>query len=72
MDFMLVKPWPPVKPMDPTWLEAYGKKAPKLSPEDTMAIMEAVENFNKASIANAETLNKILLEKVPIPPMKGE
>jgi hypothetical protein len=67
---MLVKPWPPVKPMDPRWLEAYGNAAHHLSPVDMARITKALNEYAESSDANAEALNNVLLDIVPISPEK--
>ena len=68
MEVMLVKPWPPVKPMDPVWLEAYGKAAPHLSDGNKLRILMALKEYAEKSDATAEALNEVLLDVVPMPP----
>ena len=67
MPIMYVKPWPPVKPMDPVWLAAYGKVAPGLSLDLKEKIMIALDTYTKESNASAEALNNTLLKIVPLP-----
>lgn len=72
MAIIYVKPWPPVKPMDPAWLEEYGKLAPHISGADNLRIQRALTEYSERSNASAEALNDVLLEIVPMPPLKGE
>lgn len=71
MALLYVKPWPPVKPMDPVWLEAYGMAASELSFDNKEKIMMALDKYSNESNASAEALNNALLKIVPMP-HKGE
>ena len=72
MAIIYVKPWPPVKPMDPVWLEEYGKRAPHISDANNLRIKKALIEYTERSNASAEALNDVLLEIVPMPPPKEE
>ena len=72
MKIMYVKPWPPVKPMDPVWLAAYAQAEPELSFDNKEKIMIALDTYNKESYASAEALNNALLDIVPLSQKEGK